>query len=129
MKLSKFVGIVFVVTLVTFLRTQQRVEAVLYSYDIKAKEKEIEKLLDQRRDLEYNIARLKAPSYLECRLEEHCVKMVMPDRWQLIEADRVAKAETTPKIVQLGRNLAHAFTLRSEAEATPAKQKTINKKR
>lgn len=114
--------------MITFLRTQQRVDAILFSYDIKAKQKEIEKLLDQERDLHYNIARLKAPQYLECILEENCVKMVMPERWQLIETDRVAKADVEPKLVQLGRNFAALFTLKSEAQATPVK-KMANTKR
>jgi len=128
MRLSKFTGIVFLVTMVTFLRTQQRVDAILYSYEIKAKERQIEKLLDQERDLHYNIARLKAPQYLEGILEENCVKMVMPERWQLIETNRVAKVDVEPRIVQLGRNFAALFTLKSEAQATPAK-KMVNKKR
>ncbi|MFH1753120.1 MAG: hypothetical protein ABH875_02960 [Candidatus Omnitrophota bacterium] len=120
MNLIKSLTVIALITLNTFMYTHLRIEAVKYSYRINQSNIEIDKLLDQRRELEYNVARLKAPSYLEMQLAKSDVKMVLPKRWQVFEAPGLA-SEAIPRTMPLFvRNVVDLFSLRSEAQATPA---------
>ncbi|MEE8360365.1 MAG: hypothetical protein V3S04_05500 [Candidatus Omnitrophota bacterium] len=120
MKLLKFLLFIALITVTTFLYTHQRIEAIKYSYKINLNNIEVNKLLDQRSELEYNVARLKAPTYLEMQLAKGDVKMVLPKRWQVFETTGLAK-EVTPRTIPLFvRNVMNLFSLKSEAQATPA---------
>jgi hypothetical protein len=61
-------------------------------------------------------------------LEEHCIKMVMPEKWQLIEGTRVASAQNAPKASGFGQAIAGLFTLKSEAQATPTGERHKKKR-
>ena len=120
MKLLKFLLFIALITVTTFLYTHQRIEAIKYSYKINLNNIEVNKLLDQRRGLEYNVAKLKAPTYLEMQLAKSDVKMVLPKLWQVFETTGLAK-EVTPRTMPLFvRNVVNLFSLKSEAQATPA---------
>jgi len=121
MKVLNFMILVFFATMTTFLHTNQRIEAVRYSYEIKTRSVEVNKLLDHKEELEYNVSRLKAPRYLEFQLAKSDVKMVLPERWQVFEtADIVEEREPVYAFPKIVRNVVGFFSLKSEAQATPA---------
>jgi len=120
MKLLKFLLLIALITVTTFSHTHQRIEAIKYSYKINQNNIEVNKLLDQRRELEYNVAKLKAPTYLEMQLAKSDVKMVLPKRWQVFEATGLAKEVTSRTMPLFVRNVVGLFSLKSEAQATPA---------
>ena len=122
MKLLKFLLFIALITATTFLYTHQRIEALKYSYKINRNNIEVNKLLDQRRELEYNVAKLKAPTYLEMQLAKSDVKMVLPKRWQVFETTGLAKKVTPRTMPLFVRNVVDLFSLKSEAQATPADQ-------
>jgi hypothetical protein len=112
--------IIAVVTLSTFLHTYQRIEAVRYSYEINTNKIELNKLLDFEEELEYNVASLKAPTYLEMQLAKSDVKMVLPERWQVFESTGVLDNGADRRASRIVRNIVNIFSLKSEAQATPA---------
>ncbi len=120
MKLIKFMIIVLFVTCATFAHAHQRVEAVRYSYEIKEKRTAFDKLLDRKSELEYNVARLKSPRYLELELAKRDLKMVQPERWQVIGAGSVTETDARAATPLFIRNIAGFFSLRSVAHAKPA---------
>ena len=98
-----------------------------YSYEIKDKEIVLNKLLDRRRELEYNVARLKAPTYLELQLAKEDVKMVLPERWQVFEATGLRKERFRSPLPLFVRNIVGLFALKSVAHATPADNRLTEK--
>lgn len=128
MKLLNYVFSVFFVTSITFLYTQQRIDAVKLSYEIKEKEDRLNKLLDQKRELEYTIAKLKAPTHLEIQLAKEDVKLVLPERWQVFEITGLNKESVHPSPLFV-RRLVDLFSLRAEAQATPVTKQTYRKSR
>ena len=127
MKTLRFILPIALLTLTTFLHTHQRIEAVKYSYRINLNRIDLNNLLDQQRELEYNVARLKAPTYLEVQLAKSDVKMVLPERWQVFEATGLVEKEIRPTAPLFVRNIVGFFSLKSEAQATPAADAHIGK--
>lgn len=120
MKLSRFIFLVFMITATTFLYTHQNIEATKLSYEINKRKPILNKLLDQRKELEYNVAKLKAPTYLELQLAKEDVKFVLPERWQVFEATGSKEGEVDSSLPLFVRNIVDHILLRSEAQATPA---------
>jgi hypothetical protein len=111
----------------TFFYTHQRIEGIRYSYEINEKSAEIDKLLDQRRELEYNVARLKSPAYLEMQLAKSDVRMVLPERWEVFETVGSEEEYAPPALPLLVRNIVGFFALKSEAQATPSSDNLTKK--
>jgi hypothetical protein len=126
-KTLRFILLIALLTLTTFLHTHQRIEAVKYSYRINLNRIDLNNLLDQKRELEYNVARLKAPTYLEVQLAKSDVKMVLPERWQVFEATGLVDEKIRPAAPLFVRNIVGLFSLKSEAQATPATDAHIGK--
>ena len=122
MKVMRFASIVCSITLMMLLYTHQRIEAIRYSYEISMKEANFNKFLDRQKELEYNVARLKAPMYLELQLAKRDVKMVLPERWQVFETTGLEEKEVSPAMPLFVRNILGLFSLKSEAQATPANE-------
>lgn len=119
MRLLNFVFIVIFVTSVIFIHTHQKIEATILSYSIKKNQSELDKLLDRKEELEYNVAKLKAPGYLEFKLAKNDVKLVLPERWQVYQTGPQQKgAEFLSPL--FARSIANIFSLNREAHATPA---------
>ncbi len=127
MKILKFLFLVCVITTTTFGYAHQRIEAIRYSYQIKKNGIALNNLLDRRRELEYNVARLMAPTYLELQLAKGDVKMVLPERWQVYEAAGLREDTIRPTMPQFVRNIVGLFSLKSEAQATPATDRLTEK--
>ncbi|MBL7068475.1 MAG: hypothetical protein ISS34_01280 [Candidatus Omnitrophica bacterium] len=121
MKIIKFIILVIFITSTTFLYAHQRIEAMRLSYEINKKEVSLDKLLDQRKELEYNVAKLKAPTYLELQLAKRDVKLVLPERWQVFEVSGMTeKADKNLPMPLFVRNIVGLFSFDKEAQATPA---------
>lgn len=120
MKILNFVFSVMLITLGTFLYTHQRIEAIRTSYEINTKEAQLNKLLDVRKELEYNVASLKAPEYLEVQLAKSDVRMVLPERWQVSRVTGFDDGSADGVMPGIFDNIAGIFSLKSEAQATPA---------
>ncbi|MFH1752987.1 MAG: hypothetical protein ABH875_02280 [Candidatus Omnitrophota bacterium] len=120
MKLLNFILLVAVLTVSTFMHAHQRIEAIRYSYEIKIKEAEFNKLLDQRRELEYNVIRLKSPANLELALAKSDIKMVLPERWQVFEAAGLKEEAVRSEMPLFVRNIVGLVSLKSVAHAMPA---------
>ena len=96
MRLTNFIFLTFFITSTAFLHTHQRIEALKLSYEIKANKNMLNKLLDQKKELEYNVAKLKAPDYLEIQLAKENVELVLPERWQIFEVTGLEKESVQP---------------------------------
>ena len=119
MKIIKFIILVIFITSTTFLYAHQRIEAMRLSYEINKKEVSLDKLLDQRKELEYNVAKLKAPTYLELQLAKRDVKLVLPERWQVFETSGL-KREVVRWVPPLfAQHIAGAIFRSRIAHATP----------
>lgn len=119
MKIPNFLFTVFFITALALLYTHQRIEAVTLSYEINKKMDALDKLLDQKKELEYNVAKLNAPTYLELQLAREDIKLVLPERWEVFEVAGLKKKKETSPLPLFVRNFKNLFSLR-EAQATPA---------
>ncbi|NQT06068.1 MAG: hypothetical protein HQ575_00850 [Candidatus Omnitrophica bacterium] len=120
MKITKFLITLISITILTFMHTHQRIEAIKLSYSINEREAALHKLLDRRRELEYNVAKLKTPTHLEFKLAKEDIKLVLPERWQVFEAAGLREEgarKTRPLLLTAIMGL---FSLESEARATPS---------
>ena len=120
MKLLNFLFLVFFVTTSTFMYTHQKIEAMRLSYEIKEREVCLNKLLDRKNQLEYNVAKLKAPTYLELQLAKEDVRMVLPERWQVFEVTGLREDNRRFVLPLFVRNFVGQIFMSAEAEATPA---------
>ena len=120
MKILNFICTVIIITATTFLHTHQKIEALRFSYEMRGKEAVVNNLLDQQKELEYNVARLKAPGNLELQLAKNDVKMVLPERWQVFKVSGLKEKETISSMPLFVRNFVDLFSLNSAAQATPA---------
>lgn len=118
MKLSKFLFIMVIITIVSVVYVQQQISLLKLSYQIKDKEKSLQELLDKNKILMYNILALEAPASLEKRLIVKNVRLEMPQEWQLVSLPEVEVREGLvlgkPKLKNV---LLGIFNLRSQAEA------------
>ncbi len=119
MKLKTFITFLAFLTITTFLYVHQRVEAVKLSYFINKNESTLNKLLDQRRELEYNVTKMKAPGELELKLAREEIDLVLPQRWQVFEVAGLRQDEEGYRLPSILRNMVELFSLKSEAQATP----------
>lgn len=122
MRLVKFLLIVIFITTTAFFFTHQRIEAIKLSYKIKEKEIKVNKLLDHKTELEYNVAKLKAPEYLEIQLAKESVELILPERWQIFEVTGLEERNVQVVSPTLVHNIVGLFALKTEAQATPAQE-------
>ena len=120
MKPLRFIFLVSFVTAAIFLYTHQGIDAVTLSYRIKEKGVKVDKLLDQRKELEYNVAKLKSPTHLELQLAKADVRLVLPKRWRVFEVTEPEEEKIHFWLPLLVRNIVGHIFLNREAQATPA---------
>lgn len=130
MKLSKFLAMLFVVTVFSLVYIELQAQIYDLGYKGEKKKNHIQKLADVRSDLTYNIYKLKSANHIGIKLlsaedpkmkfidGSHIITLETPVR--LLEGDdsTVSQASTAGRKPGL---LASIFIPRSEAEAQPIK--------
>ncbi|MCM8778568.1 MAG: hypothetical protein NC898_00880 [Candidatus Omnitrophica bacterium] len=125
MKVTKFLSFVFIFTSLTLIYVWQNIHQIELSYQILEREKVIAKLQDQNRILEYNVAQLKSPAYLERKiLAKHMgLKYTQPTVMiSRSEKEKQNYLNYTRKFFlwqKINSLISKLFSLRSEAEAKP----------
>lgn len=121
MKPFRFLSIVFFITFVSLVYVHQQIELVKQSYKIQSNEERLNDLLDQNAILKYNVIALKAPQNLESRLQARNVKLVMPERGQVVRL--VSTGDERKYSARDRKTLTYSFlkffTVGREAEAKP----------
>lgn len=121
--MKKFAISVLVVTLLSIVYVFQHTRLLEYSYNINSHQKSITLLIDQNRNLRYNIAKLERPSRLEeIVLSRDDAEFHMPQSWYKIRVKEEipAPAETTPVVGsynRMGRIILSMFSFGTEAVA------------
>lgn len=80
--MKRLAAILILTTLTGLFYVYEEVEAVKIGYEIRRQEQDKASQLDRLRDLNYNIARLKAPEFLERQLLARNIKLESPKSWQ-----------------------------------------------
>ena len=124
MRIPRYITMVLLITLVALSYVHQQIEVVKLSYEIQSNTHRLNDLLDQNEILQYNVIALMAPSNLENRLLDNDIRLVMPERWQVV---RVASSgPDTQALLQERRTLPRLyaflrdFALGREAQAKPS---------
>ena len=122
MKLSKFIILLTLITITSLFYVHQEIELVKYSYKAQSNQAKLDDLLDQRKNLEYNVIALKVPRNLEYQLKANNIELVMPERWQVVNVAGLVKGKTEEKERSLPYLYAFLkfFASGREAQATPA---------
>lgn len=120
MNIPRFTATLVLVTATVLFFTHQRVEAMRLSYEIAKQNASLDKLLDQSRELEYNVIKLQAPTNLVLKLAKSDVKMVLPERWRVLEVSGVRSEAPPSALPRFVRAVTGALSLDKEAQATPA---------
>jgi len=122
MKLSRFFIFIMTIAVISLFYVHQQIELVKFSYKVQSNQHELNNLLDQNAILKYNVIALKAPYNLENRLAANDIKMVMPERWQVVRVagsgmeKKVFSESKTPPLLY---SFLKFFTLSREAQAKP----------
>ena len=122
MKLSRFLTILVLITVTSLFYVHQQIELIKQSYIIQLNQHKVDDLLDQNRILKYNVIALKAPVNLENQLVANDVKLVLPERWQVVRiaGSRIEKeALSGKKPLPLLFSFLRFFALNREAQAKP----------
>jgi len=119
MNIPRFTATLVLVAATMLFFTHQRVEAMRLSYEIAKKNTSLDKLLDQSKELEYNIIKLQAPTNLVLKLAKSDVKMVLPERWRVLEVSGVRSETPPPALPRFVRAITGVLSLDKEAQATP----------
>jgi len=120
MKLSKFITMVVLVTAFSLFYVHQEIELVKQGYKVQLNQCKLNDLLDQNRTLQYNITALKAPFNLESQLAVNDIKLVSPERWQVVHvASSVKEAVIEKRLPSPLHNFFKFFTLIRIAQAKP----------
>ena len=90
MRLFKSLLSVTAVTLIALVYVHQQVELVRLSYALNDKEKKLERMLDRKDSLVYNIKGLENPSRLEKVLLSRNIDIAFPKRGQVVSVARAA---------------------------------------
>lgn len=95
--MRRFIVFLACTTIAALLYVSAEVDAVKTGYTIRKQEELKGQLLDRRRALQYNIARLEAPHNLERRLLAQKILLAPPREWQtLVLANGIAKHPNLP---------------------------------
>lgn len=99
--MMRFLSGVVIVTLAGLLYVHQEVEAAKLGYSIRKKEQMYTQLLDRNKALQYNIARFKAPDYLEHTLLAKQVLLNSPAemqivKWKIPEEEQASSVRLSP---------------------------------
>jgi len=86
MRLLKFIFSTIIVTSIALLYVHQQVELVKVSYDISSKEVRLERMLDRKESLGYNVKTLESPSRLEQVLLAKKIDVAFPKRGHVVMA-------------------------------------------
>lgn len=120
MRLSKFLFIMVIITIVSVVYVQQQISLLKVSYEIKDKEKTLQELLDKNKISMYNVFVLKAPASLEKRLMVKNVRLEMPQEWQLLSLPEVEVREGLvlgePKLKNVLLGIFNLKVFQAEAE-------------
>ena len=84
MRLPKFFTVITMITVISLFYVHQQTELIKQSYKVRSNQDKLNDLLDRNRVLEYNVVALKAPFNLEDRLAANDIKLVLPERWQVV---------------------------------------------
>jgi hypothetical protein len=121
--MKKFISGVLIITLFSVLYVSQQARLLEYSYFINSHQRYISLLVDQNRELRYNIARLENPARLEENMSPRQEEVQMPSAWHKIEIERELPAAggevITPNrsFIKVGELILSMFLLDSEAVA------------
>ena len=88
MRLSKYLTVLGVLTVVSLIYTHQQFLLIKANYNIKNMEIELTQLLDRHKKLMYNVSTLESPATLEVRLRDEGFKYSIPRRWAVIRGER-----------------------------------------
>ncbi len=119
MNIPRFTATLVLVAATMLFFTHQRVEAMRLSYEIAKKNTSLDKLLDQSKELEYNIIKLQAPTNLVLKLAKSDVKMVLPERWRVLKVSGARSETPPPALPRFVRAITGVLSLDKEAQATP----------
>ena len=124
MRVIKFIISVVCITLIALIYVHQQVELVKLSYAIDFKEKNLERILDRKENLLYNIKELENPSRLEKVLEAERIAITFPRRDQLVKVSNAwPHVKTAESLKTVGLRKINIFKLfefigpRAEAQA------------
>ena len=126
MRLFKFLLSVTVVTSIALTYVHQQVELVRLSYALDDKERKLERLLDRKDGLLYNIKGLENPSRLEKVLLSRNIDIVFPKRGQIVSAAGAVSSVKTEERLRAGAAIERKagifrifefLSLRAEAQA------------
>ncbi|NQT95140.1 MAG: hypothetical protein HQ572_01690 [Candidatus Omnitrophica bacterium] len=122
--MKKFLVIILIVSSISILYVFQQARLLEYSYDINSRNRSLALLIDQNRNLRYNIAKLERPGRLE---EVLLVKEDMKDLYAPTDCFKIKIAKQLPgsredmvppgPFIRAGRALLGMFSLSSEAVA------------
>ena len=127
MKLSKFLMLMLFFTTVALVYIQMQVQIFDLAYQGMNKEKQIQKLIDDKSDVMYNICKLKSVNNLGVKLLQEDSDRQFLDRTDIVRIQSPEVETATPQIAlseQPGRRpnfFSSIFSLRSQAEARTIK--------
>ena len=122
MKLIRFVFLVGIITCVSLIYLYQETETVKLSYTASKKSNRYQDLLEQNKNLKYNIARLKSVSSLGNKVLKDNANFEIPRPAQLAEIKLRNNKKVKLASIQRKSNLILSFfSLKSQAEAQTIK--------
>lgn len=122
MSLSKLLTTIMLIATISIFFVHQQTELIKQSYELRSNQNKLDDLLDRNRILEYNVIALKAPTNLESRLTAYDIKLVSPERRQVVRLAN-SSIEKESKAIQNSQpqmaSFLSFFTLSREAQAKP----------
>jgi hypothetical protein len=123
MRLTKFLSLVFLVTLISLLYVWQQTQTVSLAYEGQRKQTRFQELLDENSVLRYNLKKNTSLVKLGSRISG-AGEFEMPNSYCLVklskpvEGSKFAKSQVAPRMLNLASRI---FGIRKQAEA-----KTVN---
>lgn len=91
---------IMAITLIALIYVHQQIETVKLSYTLGVKENNLERMLDRREALRYNIKALENPSRLEKVLLSRNIYTAFPRKAQIVNMITTRPAANTPEPVR-----------------------------
>ena len=98
MRLSKYVMIVFAVTICGLIYTHQQFILIRANYNIIDIETRLSHLLDHNKKMMYNVTTLESPAYLESKLNATGVDYNVPVRWEMVKRSKTESSYEFAKV-------------------------------
>jgi len=89
MRLSKYLTILILITIVSLVYTHQQFLLIKANYSIRECESRLSHSLDRHKKLMYNVSTLESPATLEVRLRDEGIKYGIPKQWAVVKGERV----------------------------------------